>query len=333
MIFEKYLQLTGYDLDRASRALKKVQSMSKDEFNYWHSKKKWEIAKYHYKNNKYYKRKVGNFFPEKWCDLPVMQKSDFQVSFDKILSNGYTKANTYVANTSGSSGHPFFFAKNKEAHAMDWALIKNRNSWHNLQLNSKQARFYGISYEILPYIKEKIKDLIMNRIRFPVFDLSDNILESYLNKFERKEFILIYGYTNSLLIFAKYLLKKNIILSKICPTLTHCISTAEVLTDYDKEILKLAFGVPILNEYGASEVGLLASESIDSEWLLCEEILFYEIIGNDGVVVDGREGNIVVTDLDNLAMPFIRYDTGDIGIINKSINDYEINTKNSIRCF
>ena len=30
------------------------------------------------------------------------------------------------------------------------------------------------------------------------------------------------------------------------------------------------------------------------------------------------EGNIVVTDLDNLAIPFIRYDTGDIGIINKS---------------
>ena len=62
-----------------------------------------------------------------------------------------------------------FFAKNKEAHAMDWALIKDRNNWHNLQLNSKQARFYGISYEVLPYLKEKIKDLIMNRIRFPCF--------------------------------------------------------------------------------------------------------------------------------------------------------------------
>ena len=121
-----------------------------------------------------------------------------------------------------------------------------------------------------------------------------------------------------MLIFAKYLLKKKLTLSKICPTLTHCISTAEVLTNHDKEILKLAFGVTILNEYGASEVGLLASESIDSEWLLCEEILFYEIIGKDGVVLDGNEGNIVVTDLDNLAMPFIRYDTGDIGIINKS---------------
>ena len=110
----------------------------------------------------------------------------------------------------------------------------------------------------------------MNRIRFPVFDLSDNILDSYIKKFEKKEFILVYGYTNSLLIFAKYLLKKNIILSEICPTLRHCISTAEVLTDHDKEILKLAFGVPILNEYGVS--GGIAFIN-DSEWLLCRNSL------------------------------------------------------------
>ena len=76
------------------------------------------------------------------------------------------------------------YTKNKEAHAMDWALIKDRYGWHGLKLNSKQARFYGISLEKWAYRKEKIKDWLMNRVRFSVFDLSDNILQNYVNKFK-----------------------------------------------------------------------------------------------------------------------------------------------------
>ena len=47
----------------------------------------------------------------------MLEKSDYQNKLDSQLSRGYTIENTYVANTSGSSGHPFFFAKNKESHA------------------------------------------------------------------------------------------------------------------------------------------------------------------------------------------------------------------------
>ena len=86
-----------------------------------------------------------------------MEKSDYQHDLENLLSQGYTRKNTYISNTSGSSGHPFFFAKNKEAHAMDWALVKDHYGWHGLKLNSKQARFYGIPKEKWAYSKEKIK--------------------------------------------------------------------------------------------------------------------------------------------------------------------------------
>ncbi len=312
-IFETILKLSGYDISTADKRLNLIQSLSPDEFRKWQNDQKWAIAKYHYDNNPFYKKKVGKHFPDIWEDLPIMGKSDYQGNLEKLLTKGYTRKNTYISNTSGSSGHPFYFAKNKEAHAMDWALIKNRYSWHGLSLSSKQARFYGIPLEIWAYRKEKLKDLIMNRVRFPVFDLSDESLEKYLYMFKRKQFVTVYGYTSSLVLFARFLLCKKIVLSEVCPTLTHCIATSEVLTIEDRKLLSNAFGVDVTNEYGASEVGLIAFESSAKEWLLSEETLFYEVKSLDNS--ESTEGNIIVTDLDNQAIPFIRYSIGDVGSI------------------
>jgi phenylacetate-CoA ligase len=275
----------------------------------------WLIARHHFDNNPFYREKVGKHFPDKWECLPIMCKSDYQNDLEKLLSKGYSRKNTYVSNTSGSSGHPFYFAKNKEAHAFDWALIRDRYSWHGLSITPRQARFYGIPLEKWAYRKEKFKDLIMNRVRFSVFDLSDKKLEEYLTVFRKQRFVCIYGYTNSLVLFSQFLLRNNTVLKDECPTLKCCIATSELLTSEDRKSLSKAFGLSVINEYGASEVGLIAFESLEEEWLLSEETLFHEVVNDDGLRTEGKEGNIVVTDLDNKAMPFIRYNIGDLGVI------------------
>jgi len=320
-LFETYLQLTGYNISHYSNELKRIRSLSPDEFREWQDSKKWEIARHHYINNPFYKEKIGKHFPDKWEDLPVMEKSDYQDDLENLLSKGYNRKNTYVANTSGSSGHPFYFAKNKEAHAISWALIKNRYSWHGLDLNSKQARFFGIPLETTTKSQEKIKDWIINRVRFPIFDLSDSVLQSFIGKFNRTKFDYIYGYTNSLVLFARFLIRINVVLKDICPTLRVCITTAETATKEDREILTKAFGVNILNEYGVSEVsGLVAYEDTHSNWRLTPETQYFEILDdNNLLIIDKNEGNIVLTDLHNKAMPFVRYRVGDIGILAENI--------------
>jgi len=314
-MFEAFLKLSGFDINAASERLRQIQSLSPEKFLKWQNNQKWVIAKHHYDNNPFYRKKVGKYFPDVWEDLPIMGKSDYQDDLEKLLSKGYTRKNTYIANTSGSSGHPFYFAKDKEAHAMDWALIKDRYNWHGLSLNSKQARFYGIPLEKWSYRKEKLKDFLMNRVRFPVFDLSNEILQEYLRKFEKKSFDYIYGYTSSLVLFARFLLHNEIILKDICPTLKCCIATSEVLTIEDRSILNKAFGIGVVNEYGASEFGLIAFESSEGEWLLSEETLFHEIINTDASMTKSTGGNLVITDFDNKAMPFIRYNIGDVAVI------------------
>lgn len=319
--FEKYMKLAGYDINSAEKKINRLQSFDLEEFRVWHDKSKWEIARYHYENNPFYRKKSGKTFPDRWEDLPIMTKSDFQNDLESLMSRGYSRKNTYISNTSGSSGHPFFFAKNKEAHAMDWALIKNRYAWHGLTLKSKQARFFGITLEMTSHLRERLKDAVMNRVRFPVFDLSDKALSQFLEIFKRKRFEVIYGYTNSLVLFARFLRRKEIVLKELCPTICVCITTSEVLTPEDRKVLTEAFGVKVVNEYGASETGLIAFESPSAEFLLCEEILHYEILDKNNTSISGEgSGHIVVTDLDNRAMPFIRYKIGDIGAVSNSVS-------------
>jgi phenylacetate-CoA ligase len=98
--------------------------------------------------------------------------------------------------------------------------------------------------------------------------------------------------------------------------------TSEMLFEDDKILLEKQFGIPIVNEYGASELDLIAFQSrnfgTNGEWLVNSETLFVEILDeNNRVVPNGTSGRIVITSLFNKAHPFIRYDIGDIGILDE----------------
>jgi phenylacetate-CoA ligase len=163
-----------------------------------------------------------------------------------------------------------------------------------------------------------LKDLLGHRYRFAIFDLSDVILEKILKKFQSKKFDYINGYTSSIVLFAKYLQKKNVVLKEICPTLKVCIVTSEMLFEEDKQLLEKQFGIPTVNEYGASELDLIAFQNPNDEWQVNSETLFVEILDDDDNVLPyGKEGRVVISSLFNKAHPFIRYDIGDIGILDE----------------
>ncbi len=248
-----------------------------------------------------------------------MTKRDLQQPLNNRLSDGFTTKNVYINKTSGSSGDPFIFAKDKFCHALTWAGFIDRYSWFNLDFNtSKQARFYGIPLNKIGYYKERFKDFLSNRYRFSVFDLSDTQLEKNLNKFKTTKFDYINGYTSSIVQFAKYLQRNNIVLNTICPTLKACIVTSEMLFEEDKILLETQFGIPVINEYGAAELGLIAFQNTKNEWIVNTEDLYVEILDdNDHILPYGEEGRVVITSLYNKAHPFIRYDLGDIGKLSK----------------
>jgi phenylacetate-CoA ligase len=318
-LFDFSLQINGFPIKEAKAELQKIQSIPEQEFDAFIKNRKQEIVDYHLKNNSSYQNLVGKTTFNTWNDLPIMTKKNFQKPLLERLSIGFNMKNVYINKTSGSSGDPFIFAKDKFSHALTWAVIFDRFGWHGIDFNSSyQARFYGIPLDFIGNRKERFKDFLGNRFRFSIFDLSDIVLDRFLKKFETEKFDYINGYTSSIVLFAKFLQQKNIVLKSICPTLKVCVVTSEMLFVKDKILLEKQFGVSVVNEYGASELDLIAFQNPKGEWQVNSETLFVEILDEDNnVLPNGKEGRIAITSLFNKAHPFIRYDIGDIGILDE----------------
>ncbi len=318
-LFELTLRLNGYPIYKAKKHLQQIQQIPEAEYKSYVHKQRLKIVNFHILNNSIYQSIAGEETLTQWGKVPIMQKSDLQKSLQDRLSIGFTSKNSYVNKTSGSSGQPFIFAKDKYCHALTWAEIINRFEWFNIDFNSSlQARFYGIPLGFIGYNKERLKDWFSNRHRFPIFDLSEATLETYLNVFKRKKFYYINGYTSSIVLFAKFLKKKNIVLTAICPTLKYCVVTSEMLFENDKKLIERNLGVPVINEYGAAELDLIAFTNNKDEFIVNSETLFIEIMDkNDNPLHNGESGRIIITSLYNKAHPLIRYDLGDTGTLSK----------------
>jgi len=315
-LFENTLKFNGFPIDGAKAKLGIIKQIPENGYEDHITKTREAIFQYHLQNNPYYRELVGQQ-KMAWEKIPVMTKNHLQKPLEERLSQGFTKRNVYINKTSGSSGTPFIFAKDKFCHALTWAEIINRFGSLDISFGtSLQARFYGIPLDTKGYYKERIKDFFSHRYRFPVFDLSDKRLDRILNSFRRRKFEYINGYTSSIVLFAKYLERKGTLLLDICPTLKYCIVTSEMLFDDDKKLMETVFGIPVINEYGASELDLLAFSNKEGKLEINSRTVFVEILDEmDRPVPLGNPGRIIITSLYNQAHPMIRYDLGDTGTL------------------
>lgn len=311
-LFRKSLQWQGYDLRKANELFKKITGWTESQ----RLQQRQHILAHHLANNAFYNTHVPNKMTA-WEDLPILTKADLQQPLHQRLSKSYTIKNVHKGKTSGSSGHPFTFAKDKFCHAITWAAFDWAYQEHGIDLDqSLEARFYGIPSHGLSRWKEQLKDFVGNRHRFSIFNLNDTVLAGYVARFRESEYIYINGYTSSVVLFAKYLERQNITLSEVCKTLKVCIVTSEMLFEDDRKLLERAMGVPIINEYGSSETGLMAIQNATGDMVLNSNTLFIEVVDeNNKPVAHGTVGKILITDLFNKAHPFIRYEIGDMGSI------------------
>jgi phenylacetate-CoA ligase len=315
MDFFTLLKLKGFPVNDAKKVFAAIPA-GKDIIQ-WQEDKKWEIFKFHLKNNSHYRSIISNI-PDKWEDIPIVNKDTLRIQSNKYKYDYGRKL--YTRNTSGSTGKPFTYSLDFLSHTLTWLLIENRYGSTGVSLNDHQARMFGSPISWKERTIEKIKDKLANRHRFDVLDLSDKALESWINRFRNNRFKYIYGYSFPIVSFAHYLKNKGIVLKDVCPTLKTAIVTAEMCSSDDEKIIEEAFGVPVFNEYGASEIGIIGFGNAN-RWKITDELLYVEIVDdNDSKLPDGKAGRVICTPLFNRGTPFVRYDVGDIAAIKTTEN-------------
>ena len=118
------------------------------------------------------------------------------------------------------------------------------------------------------------------------------------------------GFGSSLYQVASFLQARSL----PAPKLMAIESTADQLYDAHRSVVESIFQSEVFNMYGSREILSLACECEQHAGLhVFSDIRLLEIVRDGLPAFPGEEGSIVITDLFNYGMPFIRYEIGDVG--------------------
>lgn len=242
--------------------------------------------------------------------LPFLTKEDLQSRPDQLKAVPQPGRSTSKT-TGGSTGQPVTVIKDRGATARERAATWLSHGWFGIRPGDRGARFWGSPRAVgKRRLRFALADFAMNRLRFSAFGVSEADLEQYWSMCVRFQPRYFYGYVSMLESFARFV--SNSDKDGVRLGVRAIVTTSEILTGTQRELLESTFGAPVQNEYGCGEVGPIAYECESGGMHLMSENVFVEILDeNDQPVHVGEEGNVCVTDLNNLAMPLLRYRIGD----------------------
>lgn len=275
-----------------------------------------KILDYSLKNVPFYKKSLSGICSEDIKSLSDVHKLPFiskQMVIDSWTHLLSSEKHYFCVTktTGGSTGQPVTILKSRHAMGCELAATWRGYSWAGIDIGYKQARFWGVPFNSLSKLQAYLTDFICHRKRVSAFSFDNYSLDNYANILRKFKPDYFYGYVSMLDEFAEYTLEKG--LSDYF-SLKAIITTSEVLSNSTREKLKSVFNTPVYNEYGCGEIGSIAHECSEGQLHLSAENMFVEIIDETGSpCVPGQIGEIVVTELNNTAMPLIRYRLGDYG--------------------
>lgn len=251
--------------------------------------------------------------PEDMLKIPPLSKSDIQNYLDDLKSNAFTDDDLIRDKTGGSTGSPLIFFYNKDRLASRQAAAMRHDNWTTWHIGKKMAVLWGAVSDLSGFnsIKGKIKNLLLSRkIILDTSSITEEKLWDFAHQLKKQNPQFFLAYANSIVLFAKFIKDNNI--TGIHPSAI--ITSAEVLTPEDRELIEKVFECKIFNRYGCREFSVIASEcSYHTGMHINAENLYLEFVKDGRHVNSGEIGEVVITDLLNYGMPFIRYKIGDMG--------------------
>lgn len=248
-------------------------------------------------------------------NVPILSKQLFRAhDIRSTLREDLIEKENYIWNqTSGSLGFPFTFA-------MD-SFYNHQNNPHYLKY-SEFCKYRSLIWRgvKLPFIVNYMKVAELG-VRSP----RPNLLFFSLEKLNRDpEHVLVQlenfkpdvleGFPAIILELANMYAENR---HKFNIHIPFIHTRGERLTDADRIFLCEQFGGEIYNRYALSELGVVGIECAQHDGFhLLEESYFVEILDKENnPLPPGTHGRVIVTFFYNNIMPFIRYDTGDYGMI------------------
>jgi phenylacetate-CoA ligase len=229
--------------------------------------------------------------PGNLSEWPILEKATIAARPETFLSDEFNRRDLMELHTSGTTGTPLAVCFSKEYHQIEMAFRWRHKAWGGVPFLSSSA--YVSGHPVVPGSQTKPPfwrwDNVEKRLLCSSYHLTPENLASYNAAFQKYRPDFIHGYPSSLFLLGGYRPKA-------------VFTASETLLDFQRAAIEKNFGTKVFNWYGNTEMTCNIVECAAGN-------LHYRT--DYGVLELLADGTMIVTGLNNRAMPLIRYRVGD----------------------
>lgn len=254
---------------------------------------------------------------DRFSRIPILEKEMVWDNLERLLADDLAARDWYFKSTGGSTGIPQQFVLDREFQL--WERAASTYFFREFigvdYINVPTVRFWKINSDP-PYsewsLPFKAKMWLKGKVTLNSMILTRRAMESYVHIINKLKPVVIRGYSAAMFRVAQFIKEKNLRVHSprfIC-------NNADKLHPHVREILEDVFKAKVFDLYATKEVGPIGGTCGKDTLHLFPFNVKVEVVDREGAPVPtGESGRIIVTNLHNLAMPLLRYDTGDLGAL------------------
>lgn len=245
--------------------------------------------------------------------LPFLTKAIIRQHSEALKSNipdGLARFNT-----GGSSGEPLVFYIGNERVSQDVAAKWRATRWWGVDIGDPELVLWGSPIELGAQDRVRIlRDKLLRTHLLPAFEMSEQKLLEFISAIQDFAPKMLFGYPSAFARIANFAERQSIDLTTVGVKVVFV--TSEYLYEEQRQLIEKCFACKVANGYGGRDAGFIAHECPAGNMHITAEDIIVEIVDREGTPLPvGESGEIVITHLATRAYPFIRYKTGDVGVL------------------
>ncbi len=323
-ILKLFARLVAYKwrvrLDDLLREVDAAQRMSVDELQALRDRKFVALTNYCHDHVPYYRqlfRQLG-FSPGSFRGLrdlsaiPPLTKETLRQRYSEFLSDELPRLKPVSRSTGGTTGEPMTVLMDAWTSFLQEACHARGLAWSGYKMGFPTLSFTGGSLGLSkPRLRDRFSRRLYGTYCFPAFELDQSKAPALARVCRRQNIRHGMGYCSAWFLFSEHLKRagEQLAFEAIYPT-------AEVLLPHWAEKIKEITGARVMDFYGCGEINALGHRPAPgAPHVISEDHAAIEVLDDHGNISPTGSGEFLITDLDNRALPLIRYRNGDAGII------------------
>ena len=321
VVFPLHEWLKGHDSVRVRADLERSQWLAAVELDELRLRRLRKLIERAYSQVPYYRRIMDErgVTPrdiQKLTDIevfPFLSKSEIRAHSEELKARDAPRLTRF--NTGGSSGEPLIFFIGRERISHDVAAKWRATRWWGVDIGDREIVVWGSPIELSAQDRVRHwRDWLLRTRLIPAFAMSSGNLDGFIQEIRQFRPRMLFGYPSSLALIARQALERGQRMDDL--GIRVAFVTSERLYDDQRSTIEGTFGCPVANGYGGRDAGFIAHQCPSGSLHITAEDMLVEVVdAQGGVLPAGAAGEIVITHFCTGDFPFIRYRTGDVGIL------------------